>query len=148
MEAIIFCGIQATGKSTFFKNHFFKTHVHISLDLLKTRHRETLFLEVCLKTQQSFVVDNTNPTQLERSKYIDLAKKHHFKVVGYYFQSKVKAALERNRLRTGKEFVPEVGIKGTAARLEFPRLEDGYDELYYVEIVDNQFLIQKWSDEI
>ena len=148
MEAIIFCGIQATGKSTFFKNQFFKTHVRISLDLLKTRHRETLFLEVCLKTQQSFVVDNTNPTPLERSKYIELAKKHSFKVIGYYFQSKVKDALERNRLRMGKEFVPEVGIKGTAARLEFPSLEEGYDELYYVEIVDNQFIIKKWSDEI
>jgi predicted kinase len=130
------------------KKYFFKTHVHLFLDLLKTRHRETLFLEVCLKTQQSFVVDNTNPTRLERSKYIDLAKKHHFKVVGYYFQSKVKDALERNRLRTGKELVPEVGIKGTSARLELPRLEDGYDELYYVEIVDNQFfVIPKKSSE-
>jgi hypothetical protein len=69
-------------------------------------------------------------------------------VVGYYFQSKVKDALERNRLRTGKELVPEVGIKGTSARLELPRLEDGYDELYYVEIVDNQFfVIPKKSSE-
>ena len=34
MEAIIFTGIQATGKSTFYKQNFFNSHVRISLDLL------------------------------------------------------------------------------------------------------------------
>ncbi|MBN1315005.1 MAG: hypothetical protein JXA42_06040 [Anaerolineales bacterium] len=38
MQAVIFIGIQATGKSTFFKERFFNTHVRISLDLLKTRN--------------------------------------------------------------------------------------------------------------
>jgi len=39
MEAIIFIGIQATGKSTFYKDNFFKTHIRINLDMLKTRKR-------------------------------------------------------------------------------------------------------------
>jgi hypothetical protein len=39
MEAIIFIGVQATGKSSYFRDRFFGTHVRISLDLLKTRHR-------------------------------------------------------------------------------------------------------------
>jgi predicted kinase len=63
MEAVIFCGIQGAGKSTFFKKHFFQTHVRISLDLLRTRHREKVFLTACLESGQRFVVDNTNPTR-------------------------------------------------------------------------------------
>jgi predicted kinase len=148
MEAIIFCGIQATGKSTFFKERFFKTHVHISLDLLRTRHRETKFLELCIQTQQAFVVDNTNPTKTERLKYIAAAKEAKFKVIGYFFQSKVSEALLRNEARKGKEKIPEIGIKGTFKRLELLEYSEGFDELYFVEIIDNQFIIKEWKNEI
>jgi hypothetical protein len=48
MEAIIFCGIQATGKTGFYKERFLQTHVRISLDLLKTRYREDLLLDACI----------------------------------------------------------------------------------------------------
>ena len=48
MEAIVFVGIQASGKSTFYRERFFATHVRISLDLLRTRHREGRFLQTCL----------------------------------------------------------------------------------------------------
>ena len=39
MEAVVFTGIQASGKSTFYRERFFHTHLRISLDLLKTRGR-------------------------------------------------------------------------------------------------------------
>ena len=42
MEAVIFVGLQASGKSTFYRERFSRTHVRINLDMLKTRHRETL----------------------------------------------------------------------------------------------------------
>ncbi|HEV7348839.1 hypothetical protein [Telluribacter sp.] len=51
MQAIIFCGLQATGKTTFYRDHFLKTHIRISLDMLNTRNKETQFMEVCLRTQ-------------------------------------------------------------------------------------------------
>jgi len=70
MEAVVFCGIQASGKTTYYARHFLHTHVRISLDLLRTRHRETLFLEACLETQMRFVADNTNPTREERARYV------------------------------------------------------------------------------
>ena len=148
MEAIIFCGIQASGKTTFFKEKFFKTHIRISLDQLKTRNREQKFIETCLATQQSFVVDNTNPTKEDRIKYISAAKVNKFKVIGYYFQSKLNESIERNSLRYGKECIPEVGIRGTFNKLELPDLEEGFDELYYVEIADGKFKIKEWANEI
>ncbi|GAL82910.1 hypothetical protein MYP_136 [Sporocytophaga myxococcoides] len=148
MEAVIFCGIQASGKSTFFKEKFFKTHVRISMDLLRTRNRERLFLETCLKTKMSFVVENTNPTRAEREKFISKAREFGYRIVGYYFKTSLKDALERNNNRDGKECVPEVGIKATLKKLELPSFDEGFDELYFVEIKDGKFIIKDWSDEV
>jgi predicted kinase len=148
MEAIIFCGIQASGKTTFFKENFFQRYVRISLDLLKTRNREDKFLELCFQIQQRFVVDNTNPTKAERAKYISQAKEHKFKVIGYYFQSKLVESLERNNQRISKDNIKEVGIKSTYKRLELPSLGEGFDELYYVAIENSQFIIKEFVDEI
>lgn len=44
MQAIIFIGIQAPGKSTFFQQRFSPSHLRLSLNRLKTRHREQLLL--------------------------------------------------------------------------------------------------------
>ena len=56
MEAVIFVGIQASGKSTFYKERFFDTHVRLNLDMLRTRHREKLLLRACLEGKQPFVL--------------------------------------------------------------------------------------------
>jgi len=148
MEAVIFCGIQATGKSTFYKERFFNSHVRISLDLLKTRHRERLFLQTCLESQQPFVIDNTNLTKAERSRYISLAKAAKYKVTCYYFQSKIAEALERNARRIGKARIPDLGIKGAYNRLELPTSDEGFDQMFYVEITDTGFQEKEWQDEI
>jgi hypothetical protein len=42
MQAIIFTGIQATGKTSFYAQHFLKTHIRISLDMLHTRNVEIM----------------------------------------------------------------------------------------------------------
>jgi predicted kinase len=148
MEMILFCGIQATGKTTFFKEYFFKTHMRISMDQLNTRNKEQKFIETCLSIQQPFVVDNTNPTKEDRERYISIAKSNKFRVVGYYFQSKLGESISRNNQRTGKENIPEVGIKGTFSKLEIPGFEEGFDELYYVKIENNTFKINRWENEI
>lgn len=148
MEAVVFCGIQATGKSTFFKEYFFTTHVRISLDLLNTRSREDKFLSACTTTFQKFVVDNTNLTRNDREKYIKLAKEHKYKIIGYYFSSSLTEALTRNNQRFGKAHIPEVGIKGAYNRLELPQKEEGFDELYFVYIGNDRFEIKEWKNEI
>lgn len=149
MQAIIFIGIQATGKSTFFKEKFFDTHVRISLDVLKTRSREKIFLDACIQSRQKFVVDNTNPTTEDRKRYIDLAKAANFEVVGYYFESKLTDSLQRNQQRIGKQRIPERGILAAYHKLQLPTLQDGFDKLYYVQIGEaGSFVIMEWADEI
>lgn len=146
MEAVVFVGIQASGKSSFYKDRFFATHVRISLDLLRTRNRERRLLTVCLETQQPFVIDNTNPTREERAKYIDAAKSAKYSVVGYYFRSKAEECLTRNQQRTDQ--VPEVGILSTVKKLELPTLEEGFDNLKYVRLTEAGFVVEEWNDEV
>lgn len=148
MQAVIFIGIQATGKSTFCKTNFFNSHVRLSMDLLNTRNKENQFLETCLRTQARFVIDNTNPTLEEREKYIKLAKENKYEVIGYYFSSSVEEALKRNNLRMGKERVPEAGIKGCYKKLKIPAINEGFDKLYFVKVSNNKFIVEDWRDEI
>src|SRR5256885_16229410 len=86
MEAVIVIGIQGSGKSHFYRERFFNSHLRISMDLLKTRARERRLLELCLQTQQPFVVDNTNATVANRASYIGVARGRGFRVVGYFFE--------------------------------------------------------------
>ena len=147
MEAIILIGIQAVGKSTFYHQRFADTHVRINLDMLKTRHREHVLLEACIAAKQPFVVDNTNATTQDRAKYIPLAKAAGFRIVGYYFQSSLPDAMQRNRQRATSKVIPEKGIAATYKRMELPILDEGFDELYYVAInTFNEFVIQEWDD--
>jgi predicted kinase len=146
MQAIIFCGIQATGKSTFYKENFFNSHVRISLDLLRTRHREMVFLQACLQTRQKLVVDNTNPSAADRQRYIALARAAGYEVIGYYFDSKAEEAVRRNNTRTGRERIPEKGIYGTRKRLEVPSFAEGFDYLFYVRLHEPAgFQVRPWQ---
>jgi predicted kinase len=132
VEAVVFCGIQASGKSTFYRERFFATHVRISLDLLRTRHREAAFLELCLETRQRFVVDNTNPTVAERARYVVPAREAGFDVVAFLFEVPAAEALHRNALRDRRERVVPRGVLGTRKRLEPPRAEEGFSALHRV----------------
>jgi predicted kinase len=149
MEAVIFIGIQGSGKSTFFRDRFFDSHVRINLDMLRTRNREKVLFEACLGAKQKFVLDNTNLTREEREKYIVRAKSFSFKIIGYYFQTNLERAIEQNNRREGKAKIPEKGLLGAFKKLQIPNFAEGFDELYYVWINDgNGFVVENWKDEI
>jgi predicted kinase len=105
MQAIIFIGIQASGKSTFFQQRFFHSHLRLNLDMLKTRHREQILLQACLEAKQPFVIDNTYATRANCAKYISAAKATGFSVVGYYFHPKAGQSVtaERRRMKIDYE---------------------------------------------
>jgi len=148
MESVIFIGIQASGKTTFYKNYFFDTHIRISLDQLNTQNKQNRFLQTCFDTQSKFVIDNTNPEIKTRKNFIEKAKENKYKIVGYYFSSEIQKSIERNNKREGKKRIPEIGIKGTYSKLELPKLEEGFDELYFVKLVEGKFDITEWKNEI
>src|SRR3954453_19312719 len=83
MEAILLCGVQGSGKTTLYRDHWLETHARVSMDLHKSRARERVFRQVSLDTGVPFVVDNTNPTVPERARYVGPAGAAGFRVVGY-----------------------------------------------------------------
>jgi predicted kinase len=134
MEAVIFVGIQASGKTSFYRQYFADSHVHISLDVQRTRPREEQQFAACLKEGKSFVIDNTNPLPADRVRYISRARKAGFRVVAYFFSTNLKDAARRNNLRTGKQKVPVPAITATLHKLQPPTLNEGFDSIYSVEI--------------
>ncbi len=146
MEAILFVGIQASGKTTFYREHFFRTHVRLSLDMLKTRHREAILVHACIAAKQPFVIDNTNPTAAERARYLVPARAAGFQTICYVFDADLAACLERNEARPAIERVPPKGIGGTRRRLEIPNQDEGFDQIRRVRIDGrNGFVVEPWS---
>jgi predicted kinase len=131
MEAIVFCGLQGSGKTTLYRDRFLDTHVRISMDLLRTRAREAELLGWCLGTRTRFVVDNTNLTAADRARYVKPACEAGFRVIGYLVDASAGEALARNAGRTGKARVPDRAVAGAARRLLRPSLEEGFDELWH-----------------
>lgn len=134
MEAVLFIGIQGAGKSTFYRERFFDSHVRINLDMLKTRYRERVLLSACLLAKQPFVVDNTNVLARERARYIEPARENAFRVHAYFFEPDVRASIARNARRAGKKAIPVKGLLGAYKRLEPPRREEGFDGIYRVRL--------------
>jgi predicted kinase len=134
MEAVIFVGIQGSGKTSFYLQQFSETHAHISLDVVGTRHREQILMAACLATKRPFVIDNTNPLPGDRARYIGEARRAGFHVVAYFFESTLRDAIRRNNQRTGKQKIPIPAIAGTLRKLKAPILEEGYDAVYRVTI--------------
>lgn len=140
----IMMGLQGSGKSTFYSRHLADEFVHVNLDTLKTRHQEKLLIEECMQNERNFAIDNTNPTRLDRERYIKPAREAGYRVIGYFLESKIKDCMQRNALREGKARVPEKAIAATSNKLEIPSYEEGFDELYFVKNNGETMTIEEW----
>ncbi len=143
MEMIIFIGIPASGKSSFYKDLFFNSHIRISMDLLNTRYKEGKLLQYCFETQSKIVIDNTNVNKESRKKYIEFAQRSKYKVIGYYFDSTIQDCMERNKNR--KDSINEIGIKSKYKELEKPLYEEGFDKIFSVKIIEQKFEIRDYG---
>jgi predicted kinase len=145
MEAVIFSGIQASGKTTFYRERFFETHIRISLDMLKHRSRENVLLQACLAAQQPFVIDNTNLTAAHRARYAKAAHAAGFRAILYFFETDTRSAVARNASRAQAQRVANVAIFTGKKRLEPPTADEPFEEIHVVRIVDGKFVVQPLS---
>lgn len=118
--------------------------------MLRTRHRERTLIEACLRCSQPFVIDNTNATRASRERYFCWIRnlRPESRVRGFYFQSRAKECVQRNRIRDAKNQVPETAIYGTINRLELPEYAEGFAELNYARIRSQRFVVENWKDEV
>ena len=133
MQIVILVGIQGSGKSSFYKELFFSSHLRISLDMLKTRPREWKIFQSCIAAEAQCVIDNTNILRKDRERYITPGRHAGFSVSGYFFNIPLPVAMEQNARRTGKECIPVVAIRSAFRNLEIPQYDEGFDELFSVE---------------
>ncbi len=151
MEVVILIGLQASGKSTFYRLRFAGTHALVSKDLYPSarnkQRRQMLELTAALEAGKSVVVDNTNSSMEVRAPLIEIARAHHASVTGYYFHSRVSDCIERNRARAQEERVPDVAIYATVSKLQTPRVQEGFDALYFVRQADGgDFVVEEWIE--
>ncbi len=146
MELALLIGIPGSGKSTFCARRFFASHVRLSLDVLGTRRRERLLFEACLQSRTRVVIDNTNASQSERALFIGAARAARFGIAGYYLQTDLRLALERNAARLGRARVPDAGLLAVHSRLQVPEWSEGFDELFYVsDDGAGGFTVEPWE---
>jgi predicted kinase len=150
---VLLIGLQASGKSSFYKLHFSHTHTLISKDLLrnnkrKERRQQTLFREA-LDANQPVVLDNTFPSIAHRAPYLAIAKEYNLPVIGCYFAASLQSCVQRNAQRQGRARVPDVALYSTVKALQRPTHNEGFEQLYFVEMLPewHAFFIQDWLEE-
>lgn len=146
MECVLFAGLPASGKTTFYQRRFAATHRHISKDhwprASNKDGRQAELIRAALSAGADVVVDNTHPGVGDRAPVIALARAHGARVVGYYFTASTREAVGRNRGREGRQRVPEVAIFASAKRMQAPTTGEGFDALHAVAInSDGEFIV-------
>jgi predicted kinase len=144
ITAIVFCGLQGSGKSTYFARRFADTHVRLNLDMLRTRNREDILLHACLAAQQPFVADNTHPMPSQRSRFVTLARASGFeRLECFWFDVPADACIANNSRRPEPQRVPEIAIRGTAAKFVPPSRSEGFDRVVRVTIANDGTFIEE-----
>lgn len=151
-DLAILIGLQASGKSSFYRSHLAATHAHVSKDLLRNNRRpgrrQARLVTEALAAGRSVAVDNTNATVELRRELIEIGRAHGATVTGYYLGARLEECLARNAARTGKDRVPDVGLFSVVKVLTRPSPAEGFDHLYYVTLgVDGTVTVDRWRDE-
>lgn len=150
MELVLFVGLQASGKSSFYRARLAATHELVSKDLMpnntRPERRQRELIEAALARGASVVVDNTNPTAAVRTPLIALGHSIGAEVVGYFFDTPLGVCLARNRQREGRARVPDIALFATRKTLTPPALAEGFDWLFRVTLTDEgEYQVEAWS---
>ena len=147
-DLVLMVGIPGSGKTTFYRERFFPSHLYISLDQLKTRSAEAELFAFALNRRKSCVVDNTNVNIAERKRYIEPAQKvEDVRIVAYCFVPDLGGCIGRNGGRFGRMRVPEAAIKSRLAMFENPQFDEGFDEIFDVTVCEGAFKVRRRNEE-
>jgi predicted kinase len=147
VELVILTGLQAAGKTTFYRERFAATHVHVSKDAWpnarKKEERQRRLVEEHLRAGRSVVIDNTNPTPSERLPLIAIGRAAGAHVTSYAFVASVQEVLPRNARREGRARIADAGIFTVAKRLVPPAPEEGFDARFTVRLTELGFVVDE-----
>ena len=126
-------GLQASGKSTWVREHLAGTHIVVSKDHWpngrRREARQRRAVAELLAEGASVVVDNTNPGPEERAPLVAAAREAGVPVRAVWVDTPLDVCLERNAARSGRARVPLVGLHATRARLAAPSTAEGFGRI-------------------
>jgi len=166
VDLIVLVGIQASGKTTFYRRHLEADYSHVSLDNwrgkgnVRRKEHQAIMAALAAAAESSgkvrgVVVDNTNITAETRKRYFEYADEFSrgagrpVQVIACFFDPDVQNCLDRNRQRPkdtppGVPYhVPPAAIRSFHRRLEPPTHKEGFDEIFRVRITEEGgFLVE------
>ena len=141
-ELIILVGCQASGKSSFYREHLAtKGYTQVSQDLLRSKEKCLSLTDQLLKAGKSVVIDNTNPDTTSRSGYIQIAKKSSVPVRVFWLQTDREHCRHNNMFRRLTDYSKSHGgvddrvINIYMNKFEEPNLEEGIEEIVEVNCI-------------
>lgn len=143
-ELVLLIGLPGAGKTTFFRQRFAATHVHVNADSVrgrgKTASGQLELVQRALANGYSVVADNTHVGRGQRAALITEARRAGARVIGYYFDAPPHECVAQNERREQAERVPAVAIFAAARRLVPPSHGEGFDALHVVQnLPDERF---------
>ncbi|MFI6412601.1 AAA family ATPase [Streptomyces sp. NPDC050585] len=138
-DLAVLVGLQAAGKSTFYRQRLADRYALVSKDLFprgarNKQRRQMAQVAEALAAGRPVAVDNTNPSPEEWGPLVSEARAHGATATAYWFPPDVPGSLRRNAARHGRERVPEAGFRATLARLRRPSRADGFDAVLEVRM--------------
>ena len=164
VELVILVGIQASGKTTYYRRRLADRYLHVSLDHWRgkgnVRAKERAAIDEAMDqaadddTLRGVAVDNTNTTGETRRRYFDIAREfaartgRGVRVIAIFFDEPLEACQARNAARpvdppVGEPyFVPPAAIASFHSRLQPPSRDEAFDEVRRVRVTeDGSFVV-------
>jgi predicted kinase len=150
-ELAVLVGLQASGKTTFYRRHLAATHAHVSKDNWpnagRRDRRQLAVVDALLADGCDVAVDNTNPSAAERAGLLAAARRRGARAVAYWFPPDRDGSVARNAARSPETRVPDVGMFATLGRLAAPTVAEGFDRVHRVRFDgDGGFVVEDVCD--
>lgn len=148
-EMLIMVGMPASGKSycaEFIQNWGFTKGVHheiINRDKLKTIDKCIKKTKEALKLKVNLIIDNTNPSALDRKKFIDLGRKYSYKITVILFELPFELIKHNNYYRyfhKNGQYIPNVAYNIFKSRYEKPKYSEHIDRIIEIDSIVNEDL--------
>ena len=145
----IMIGMPGCGKSYYVKNHAKEGDIVVSRDTIRfsmLKDNEPYFarekevyrefirqINAAVADERDVWVDQTSINRASRNKLFTKLNKKPNEIIGIYFTTPLVTAIERNKQRTGRAFVPQDAIINMYNSMEKPELDEGFTEIMEVE---------------